>query len=290
MLKSKFFCVAVAGLTATDGRTIEPQWIEDIAAGYNRATYGARINMEHIRGYSAEAPFNAYGDVLSVKKDFVNIELNGKTEKRLALYAEIQPTPELVALTKKGQKIYTSIEVSPNFAGTNKANLVGLAVTDSPASLGTDILAFSATKDNAAAAQLRQSFDARKQDPANVFSSTYETKIEFEDDAPVETAFDKFVRLAVEKLSGTPAEPKIEPKIEPVVTPAAAPDFAKLFTDMSIAMAADRTAADAASEARFAKLATEFGALKADLEKTPNRNHTSRPDASGTDGRVLADC
>ncbi len=48
-------------------------------------------------------------------------------------------------LVKKGQKLFTSMEVSPKFAGYGKAYLVGLAATDNPASLGTEMLTFSAS-------------------------------------------------------------------------------------------------------------------------------------------------
>ncbi|MBV8972708.1 MAG: GPO family capsid scaffolding protein, partial [Sphingomonadaceae bacterium] len=46
---SKFFRVAVEGGTS-DGRVISRDWIEQMAATYNPATYGARISCEHIKG------------------------------------------------------------------------------------------------------------------------------------------------------------------------------------------------------------------------------------------------
>ncbi|HRE35906.1 MAG TPA: GPO family capsid scaffolding protein, partial [Sphingopyxis terrae] len=147
MPKSKFFRVAVEGATV-DGRTIDRKWLEEMAATYNRTTYAARVNLEHIRGIAPlgnnNSPFGAYGDVLSVKTDTVDIALGGKTEKRLALFAEIEALDPLVELVRKGQKLYTSIEVNPSFADTGKAYLMGLAVTDTPASLGTEMLEFSA--------------------------------------------------------------------------------------------------------------------------------------------------
>lgn len=48
-------------------------------------------------------------------------------------------------MVKQAQKVYTSIEVNPKFADTGEAYLIGLAVTDDPASLGTEYLAFSAS-------------------------------------------------------------------------------------------------------------------------------------------------
>lgn len=137
--RSKWFRVAVEGAT-TDGRQIERSWIVDMAAQYSPNTYGARLNCEHFRSIWPDGELGAYGDVLALKSE--EIEIDGKT--KLALFAQIEPTESLVALNKKGQKIYTSIEVDPKFADTGKAYLVGLAITDSPASLGTEALQFSA--------------------------------------------------------------------------------------------------------------------------------------------------
>lgn len=57
-----------------------------------------------------------------------------------ALFGKIQPLDELVSMVKAGQKVYTSMEIRPNFANSGKCYLVGLAVTDDPASLGTEYL------------------------------------------------------------------------------------------------------------------------------------------------------
>lgn len=289
MLKSKFFRVAVEGATATDGRTIERSWIQDIAGNYKPETYGARVNMEHIRGFSPQPPFNAYGDVLSVKAEEVTIDLNNVKEKRLALFAEIAPTADLVTLTKDKQKIYTSIEVAPNFANTGKAYLVGLAITDSPASLGTEILQFSAKADDAAAAALKATFDSRKQDKANHFSAALETSVEFSDvpDAGGESALEKFAKLVVEKLTGKEPEPKPEPKTEPK---AEAGDFATMLQGLTVALAADRKADRAETDAKFGELNRSLAALKTDLETTSPQSFTHRPTASGDAGGIVTDC
>ena len=106
-MKTKSFRVAVEGDTV-DGRTIERQWLTDIASTYNPATYGARVNKEHIRGLSGTEPFKALGDVLSCSTEEIELEIGGKKQKRLALNAEIDATDDLVALAKDGQKVYTS--------------------------------------------------------------------------------------------------------------------------------------------------------------------------------------
>lgn len=289
--KSKFFRVAVEGATATDGRTIERQWIVDMAAGYNRETYGARVNMEHIKGFSPTPPFNAYGDVLALKSEEVTIKLNGKDEKRLALFAEIDPTDDLVKVTGARQKIYTSIEVATNFANTGKAGLVGLACTDNPASLGTDILAFSATANNAAAAALKASFDARKTDKANLFSAAEETSIEYVDDAAGgdkgESALEKFAVMLANAITGKKEEPKIELKADPAPPAGGDVALATMLAGLTTALTADRKADQAASDAKFAKLTSTVEQLATAIETTP-RKHSARPDHTGGSGRSLA--
>ena len=156
--KTKFFRIAKEGAT-TDGRTIERDWLEQMAANYDPVNvYGARINLEHFRGIIPDGPFKAYGDVLA-------LETRDEPDGKLGLYAQIKPTADLVAMTKAGQKIYTSCEINPSFADTGEAYLVALAVTDNPASLGTEILAFAAK--NPAASPLAK----KKQDPANLFTA-----------------------------------------------------------------------------------------------------------------------
>lgn len=167
--KSKWFRVAVAGDTS-DGREISSEWIVQMAQSYNPSTYGARINVEHIRSYFPDSSFGAYGDVIALKTEKVNI--NG--EEKDALFAQIQPNDNLIALNQKNQKIYTSIEVDPNFAKTGQAYLVGLAVTDSPASLGTEMLQF-------AAGAATNPFNARKLRPEDVITAAQETTFEFEE-------------------------------------------------------------------------------------------------------------
>lgn len=166
--KSKWFVVATEGAT-TDGRNIHRTWIEQMAKNYNpKETYGARVNLEHIhfRLYWKDEPHSqAYGDVLALKTA-------ERDDGKLQLLAEIAPTAELIELNKNGQKVYTSIEVDPNFADTGEAYLVGLAVTDNPASLGTEMLKF-------AAGASENPFTPRKQKADNLFTEAVETVFEF---------------------------------------------------------------------------------------------------------------
>lgn len=163
----KWFRVATEGAT-TDGRKISRQWIEQMAANYDRTKYGARIWMEHWRGLFADGPFKALGDVIALESRAVE-------DGKLALFAELEPTPALVGMNAAKQKIYSSIEVDPEFSDTGEAYMVGLGVTDSPSSLGTEVLQFSAAKGAASP------FSARKQRPDNLFSEGVLIDLDFSD-------------------------------------------------------------------------------------------------------------
>ncbi|WP_157218720.1 GPO family capsid scaffolding protein [Flavisphingomonas formosensis] len=286
---SKFFRVAIEGDTC-DGRVIARKDLEDMAATYNRDTYGARVNMEHIRGYTPEGPFKAYGDVLALKTDDVQIELGGKTVTRRALFAQIDPTDELVAITGARQKIFTSIEINPDFASSGKAYLQGLAVTDSPASLGTEILQFAAAQGD------NNPFNSRKLHPGNVFSAAIETKIEWEEPAapadPTTGIFSKLDALLTKFTGGTkPEEPK------PPVTPPAPGNDNDPMAAFSAAIAEGFTELRGAVQQIGTRFATDIAtlradqdALKASIETTEKPGQQPRPRGTGAGHFALADC
>lgn len=121
--------VATSGKTS-DGRTIDPQDLRDMAESYDPTVYTAVIWYEHIR-YMGN-----FGSVTEVKAEDVD---GGK----VGLFAKLQPNDRLLQINKEAQKLFTSVEIEPNFADTGKPYLRGLAVTDEPASLGTEPLHFS---------------------------------------------------------------------------------------------------------------------------------------------------
>lgn len=292
MPKSKFFRVAVEGATV-DGRTIDRKWLEEMAATYNRATYGARVNLEHIRGampLSANTPFGSYGDVLSLKTEIVDIELGGKTEKRLALFAEIEALDPLIELINKGQKLYTSIEVNPAFAGTGMAYLMGIAATDNPASLGTDILEFSAKLGD------KSPLAARKQQPGNFFSVATETKIELVEDqqnadptgvfASIKGLLDRFT---------PPAQQQHQQQQQQQLT-AQQEESAADGGIAAIALAVGQMAGaintlSASTTQSLTSIRGEFETLKGQINNTAASNHTSRPLSTGaSEQAVQTDC
>jgi hypothetical protein len=287
---SKFFRVAVEGATV-DGRTIDRQWIADMAAQYSPNTYGARINIEHIKSYSPDSTFKAYGDVTELKAE--EVDIGGV--KKLALFAKIDATPELVAMVKAKQKIYTSCEVTPKFADTGKAYLTGLAVCDNPASLGTEMLAFSVAQGD------KSPLAGRKQNPGNHFSEATEATIEFEADAPEGPT----LLAKVKEMLGLSAK-KTDANLEDVrqATELLATSTAKAVDEAAAAKAQAQTLADkfATLDAAHKKTAEDLAALSAKLDITPagtggtgtgptgTQNHNQRPPATGGTGAVLTDC
>ena len=183
--KSKWVVVATEGAT-TDGRTIQRNWISEMAANYDPKKYGARVNLEHIKWrymWNDDPHSKCYGDVVGLKTE-------ENAEGKLQLLAQIDPTDDLIKLNKDRQKIYTSIECDPNFADTGEAYLVGLAVTDNPASLGTEMLVFSAS---ASANPLNN----RKEKSDNLFTAAIETELEFVEET--QSIFEKIKGLFAKK-------------------------------------------------------------------------------------------
>lgn len=265
--------IAKEGAT-TDGRTISAEWLTQMAANFDPAKYGCRVNMEHIKGMLPDGPFKAYGDVTALKTE-------EDDDGKLGLFAEIDPTDELKAMVEKRQKIYTSMEIDLDFAGSGEAYLVGLAVTDSPASLGTSMLKFSADqgKDSPLA--------SRKQRPENLFSESLETELSFSEepqeqgptlaervkalfkkqDAKTEAGFAAF-RADLEETLGL---------------------FVEKHQALSEALKKRPTqAAFAELQSAHDTLKEEFDALYSQLDYTPSR--PSRKPATGNDGTIETDC
>jgi hypothetical protein len=269
--RSKWFQVATEGAT-TDGRNIERAWIEQMAAQYSPNTYGARINCEHIKWSWPGGEFGAYGDVLACKAE--EVEINGA--KKLALFAQLEPNEALLALNKAGQKVYTSVEINPSFADTGKAYLVGLAVTDTPASLGTEALQFSAKNGT---------LTGRKLDKDNLFTAAEEVVIEFEEVTDSENkALGLFSRvmeaLGKSKDKTVKDDAQFSELTEAVEALANhAKDQGAVFTTEQNKLKTLQTAHE--------KLAGEFADLLKRLGATEDHSHQQRPPATGGDGKVL---
>lgn len=142
----KRFRVAREGQTV-DGRSLSQEHIIDMSETYDPVEYTARINCEHMSGRWSSLNSNydsgALGDIIKVDHGMETFKQNGVDVQLMCLYATLSVLPALVEANKEGKKIFTSIEFYPKFADTGRGYLVGLAVTDSPASRGTEPLKFS---------------------------------------------------------------------------------------------------------------------------------------------------
>jgi len=269
MAKTKFFRVAVEGATV-DGRVIERAWIEQMAASYDPATYTARINCEHIAGYSPDRPFNAYGSVLSLKAEDVKLTINGEEKTLLALYAEIDANDQLVEINKAGQKLFTSCEIHPNFAGEGKAYLVGLAVTDQPASLGTEALKFAVKS------------------RSNVFSSAHETEIEILAGPIDGEAIGESIGRSI--LAFFKKEKKDDAVTPPASNPKPANDNSFDVEAFGKVMGQQIAAAVKPVGDAVTALQSELTALKTKLGSTEQQQTFKRTPATGGNGTIQTDC
>lgn len=274
--RSKWFRVAIEGAT-TDGRHIERTWIDEMASTYDRAKYGARVWMEHIRGVLPDSPFRAYGDVLALKAE--DVQIDGKTVR--GLYAQIEPTDDLVTMVNKlKQKIYTSIEVREKFASTGKAYFMGLGVTDTPACLGTEMLTFAAQNPDA------NPLKARKQDPNDLFTVCEEVELEFEEVTEQPSKTDGlFTRVM--GILGKVKDKSVKDDAQFSELTDAVEALATHAKEQSDAFTAE---ADARLElaSKVEKISSDFADLVKRLENTPDHQHSQRPAVSGGDGKKLA--
>lgn len=148
----KRFRIAREGQTV-DGRKLTQEQIIDMSETYDPVEYTARINCEHMSDYwsglNGRNNEGALGDIVKVDHTVETFTQNGSNVQLMCLYATLSVLPTLVEANQKGNKIFTSIEFYPKFADTGRAYLVGLAVTDRPASRGIEPLKFNTNNANA---------------------------------------------------------------------------------------------------------------------------------------------
>ncbi|MEJ6008689.1 GPO family capsid scaffolding protein [Novosphingobium aquae] len=268
-MKTKPFLLATAG-TTVDGRSIDDKMLQEMASSYNPKTYGARLNIEHIRGISGDKPFRAYGDVLELSTAEVEVDFNGKKEKRLGLYGVFDVTDDAKKLNEAKQKVYPSIEIEANFAGKGYAYLMGCALTDSPASVATDRLAFNRV--------LPGTIALTGSEAAELEPEAEEPTVE-----AAATEVKGFFSKLTELLTG------VTPKVEtPPAHPAGNTDlaaFAVEFGKVGDVLAKALEDQSAAFTAQLGKVTADFKALNDKVEATTNPNHHSRPPADGQTGQ-----
>ncbi|MDX4801312.1 GPO family capsid scaffolding protein [Klebsiella pneumoniae] len=268
----KKFRVAVSGNTV-DGREIQPQHLRDAAANYSPEVYGARVNIEHYLSMFPGSDFGAMGDVVALSTEDIT---DGPLAGRTALYAEIEPSDRMVQMTNKGQKVYSSIELHPQFALNGKAYVVGLAMTDTPASLGTERLKFTA--------QQRASVMAfnNQQGEAPMFTEALEAEVIELTAQRSDEGKQWFNRVMGILGKGQKTDDQRFGQVHQAVE-AVAQSQVDLGEQFSTAEQERRQ-----DKAAIQKLTTELAALRQQLEGTDG-NFSQRPPAGGGDSAQLAD-
>ncbi|HFR0339307.1 TPA: GPO family capsid scaffolding protein [Klebsiella pneumoniae] len=268
----KKFRVAVSGNTV-DGREIQPQHLRDAAANYSQEVYGARVNIEHYLSPYPGSDFGAMGDVAALSTEDIT---EGPLAGRTALYAEIEPSDRMVQMTNKGEKVYSSIELHPQFALNGKAYIVGLAMTDTPASLGTERLKF-ATQQRASV----MAFNNQQAEPP-MFSEAIEAEV-IELTAQRSDEGAKWYSRVMGIISkGQKTDDQRFSQMHQVVEAVAQSQSDQL--DRFSTIEQERQQDKAAIE----KLTTDLAALRQQLEGTDG-NFSQRPAAGGGANAQLAD-
>lgn len=139
-----------------DGRTISPQQIDEMAATYNKELFTAMIWPEHQRWYNM-------GTVEALRSA-------ANEEGGRDLFAIISPNQFYLNANAAGQKLFTSMEIRPDFRKSGKAYLEGLGATDDPASAATSEMRFSKNADQGGIllTKATEATDKNFEDPATV--------------------------------------------------------------------------------------------------------------------------
>ncbi|QQA76203.1 GPO family capsid scaffolding protein [Pectobacterium parmentieri] len=268
----KKFRVAVSGATV-DGREIKPEHLRDAAANYSPEVYGARVNVEHYLSPYPDSDFGAMGDVTALSAEDIT---DGPMSGRTALYAEIEPSARMKQLTDAGKKVFSSIELHPQFALNGKAYVMGLAMTDTPASLGTERLKF-ATQQRAQVMAFN-----KQQAEAPMFSDAIEADVIELTAQRGEEGKQWFNRvmgiLGKGKKSDDERFSQVHQAVEVVAQSQA--DLSDQFSAVEQARASDKQAIE--------KLTSDLEALRQKLSVTDG-SFSHRPPAGGGSNSQLAD-
>jgi hypothetical protein len=265
---SKPFAVATEGQTI-DGRNIDRKWIEDMAKYYDPKVYTAVINLEHYLSAVPDSIFSALGKVMSLSTQKANI----LGDEKMQLMAVVDVPEEVVALQKKGKKAFASIEPKQNFLGKGISYLTGLALTDTPASVGTESMKFSTLN------------------MPDVYSFDTELKIEWENTetnpSSGENLFSKVKSLLNFKAKNDEARfADIGQAVEAIAVSQKEliDNFSAAETELS---AAQKTIDELKAQAE--KYRAEFASFKALVDKMPDGT-IQRPTASGGKDEIKTDC
>ncbi|PNM15199.1 phage capsid protein [Yersinia enterocolitica] len=211
----------------------------------------------------------------------------GTLKGKLALFAQIDPTDELLTLNKGRQKVYSSIQFDPNFATSGRAYLKGLALTDDPASLGTELLQFCAKQ---VAESKPNPLAGRKQSPDCLFTALEETFIEFEEVQPADDTSKKFTAKIKELLFG--AEKKTDGNLDDIrqAVQVIAESQKTVLEAQQQFTASQQEVTDL--KGQLSKLSTSFASLTTQLQSEDSQFNQRPPAKGGPEGNTddVIDC
>ncbi|EPJ5822010.1 GPO family capsid scaffolding protein [Pluralibacter gergoviae] len=268
----KKFKVMTSG-TTVDGRNVTRAQIHAMAAAYNPSVYGARVNIEHYLSPFPDSVFSAMGDVMALSAEDIN---DGPLAGEAHLFAEIEPTQRMKDMIADGKKVYSSTEMHPNFPLTKGPYLMGLAMTDTPASLGTDKLKFTAEK--RAEIMRFSSQDAE----VTMFTPSFEAELVQENQSRNDSGKEWFSRVMGILGKGQKTDDQRFSQVHQAVEAVAQSQSDQLdrFNVAEQERAKDRT--------EIQRLATDLAQLRQTLGSA-DANFSQRPPASGGANAQLAD-
>lgn len=129
-----------------NGFAVTRDQIQQMADNYSPQLYGARLNLEHITSILPDSPWRHFSMVDSARAfELPDGPLKGKLA--LEITATIDPVKDaaLITLNESGQKVFSSIEFLPDCPNdaAKGAYLTGVALTDTPAAFGTQVITLS---------------------------------------------------------------------------------------------------------------------------------------------------
>lgn len=265
-LKTPFKRIGRSGKTV-DGRNIEAQALEQAAKNYNKELFTALIWPDHIRWFN----MGTVEELRTAKNE----------EGGVDLFAIIAPNDIYLSTNNAGQRLFTSMELMPNFRDSGEFYLTGLAATDSPASAATSEMRFTAGADKTA---LLSTFTEHTphafeddQPPSwfKKFAEKFTHSDQSEDtmDERIKQAFElRFTAIEQSLAALKPAEKNEEKPTEDFVTLKA--DFEALAQQFT-ALKAEKTESNATDQLK--KLTEDFTALQAEFKAAVS-------ETNGTDG------
>lgn len=278
MAKTIKLTVCTEGMTL-NGFAVSREQIQQMADNYNPRLYAARLNLEHVKSLYPDSQFRHYALVQSARAYEVK---DGPLQGRLALEATVDLDEEKDAnvfkLNQSGQKVFSSIEFYSRFPQTQSAYLTGIALTDTPAAVGTELIKLSVQERGLPASDDR------------FLSASLETMVELlagteQNPADDKSLGEKFV-LSVKKALGLHREhSNAEISILREMVQLTAEKCGEALNQGQKLSALEKQCASQSEQ--LTQLATELSTLKSQLSHQDDSS-VQRPGASGST-QVLAD-